>query len=346
LIKIKLWRLNISKTKKIALIGGAGFIGHNLALSLKAQGHMPIIIDNLSVNNILSFANIETKDRKLYWSILNKRLELLHKNKIDVNIEDARNYNAVSMILNDYSPDIIIHLAAVSHANKSNKDPHTTFDHSLRTLENVLDICNNMGSRFIYFSSSMVYGNFLDSSVTEDTQCNPIGIYGTLKYSGELIIKAYHRVFDLPYTIIRPSALYGNRCVSRRVGQIFIENAIQGLDINIQGDGTSMLDFTYINDLTDGLGLVIDNPKAINETFNLTYGEARSVRAMLEILQEHFDGLKINYIDKDLLLPERGTLNIDKARNLIGYKPNYSLDIGYPKYIKWYKKFWETISNY
>ena len=73
----------------------------------------------------------------------------------------------------------------------------------------------------------MVYGHFNEKTVTEETLCNPLGIYGTLKYSGELIVKAYHRVFDIPYTIIRPSALYGERCVSRRVGQIFIENAIQ-----------------------------------------------------------------------------------------------------------------------
>lgn len=72
----------------------------------------------------------------------------------------------------------------------------------------------------------MVYGNFVEDKVNEDVKCNPIGIYGTLKLSGELLVKAYNQVFDLPYTIIRPSALYGERCVSRRVGQIFIENAI------------------------------------------------------------------------------------------------------------------------
>ena len=64
---------------------------------------------------------------------------------------------------------------------------------------------------------------FETKEVDEDTVCKPIGIYGTLKYAGELMVKSYNRVFDLPYTIIRPSALYGERCVSRRVGQMFIE---------------------------------------------------------------------------------------------------------------------------
>ena len=144
------------KSKTIALIGGAGFIGHNMAIALKKRGHTPIIIDSLAVNNILSFTDSEIKNRKLYWSILNQRMDLLHENDIQINIEDARNYNAMSMLLGKEKPDVIVQLAAVSHANKSNKDPHTTFDHTLRTLENTLDIARSFGSHVIYFSSSIL----------------------------------------------------------------------------------------------------------------------------------------------------------------------------------------------
>jgi nucleoside-diphosphate-sugar epimerase len=333
------------KPKTIALVGGAGFIGHNLAISLKKRGHIPIIIDSLAVNNMLSFTDNEIKNRKLYWSILNQRMDLIHDNNIDINIEDARNYNAMSMLLGKYKPDTIIQLAAVSHANKSNKDPHTTFDHTLRTLENTLDIAKGFGSHVIYFSSSMAYGHFNGQSVNEETPCNPLGIYGTLKYSGELIVKAYHRVFDIPYTIIRPSALYGERCVSRRVSQIFIENAVQGLDITINGDGSDKLDFTYIDDLIQGIILTIENEKACNETFNMTYGEARTIGEMAEILKDHFEGININYLPKDKLTPDRGTLNVDKARNLLGYQPENPIDVGYPKYIQWYKTFWNSMKK-
>jgi nucleoside-diphosphate-sugar epimerase len=248
----------------------------------------------------------------------------------------------MSMLLGKYKPDVIIQLAAVSHANKSNKDPHTTFDHTLRTLENILDIAKGSGSHVIYFSSSMVYGHFDGKSVNEETPCNPLGIYGTLKYSGELIVKAYHQTFDLPYTIIRPSALYGERCVSRRVSQIFIENAVQGVDIAINGDGSDKLDFTYIDDLIHGVTLIIENANARNETFNLTYGEARTIGEMAEILNDHFEGVNINYLPKDSLTPDRGTLNIDKARDLLSYAPQNSIDVGYPKYIQWYKEFWDS----
>ena len=331
--------------KKIALIGGAGFIGHNLAIALKKRGHTPVVIDSLAVNNMLSFTDKEIKNRKLYWSILNQRMDLLHDIDIEINVEDARNYNVMSMLLGEVKPDVIVQLAAVSHANKSNKDPHTTFDHTLRTLENTLDIAKSYGSHFIYFSSSMAYGHFDGKSVDENTQCNPLGIYGTLKYSGELIVKAYHRVFDIPYTIIRPSALYGERCVSRRVSQIFIENAVQDLDITINGDGGDLLDFTYIDDLTKGIILAIEKKESQNETFNLTYGEARSIGEMAEILKDHFPKININYIPKDNLTPDRGTLKIDKARKLLGYEPEFAIDKGYPKYIKWYKEFWNELKK-
>ena len=330
------------KSKKIVLTGGAGFIGHNLAIALKKRGHEPVIIDNLAVNNILSFTDRGLKNRKLYWSILNQRMDLLHDSGIEINVEDARNYNAMCMLVDKQDPDVIVHLAAVSHANKSNKDPHTTFDHTLRTLENTMDIAKSINCHVIYFSSSMVYGHFDGKTVAEETPCNPLGIYGTLKYSGELIVKAYHRVFDIPYTIIRPSALYGERCVSRRVSQIFIENAVQGLDINIKGDGSDKLDFTYIEDLVHGVTLTIENEKVRNETFNMTYGEARTIGEMAVILKDHFEDIKINYLPKDSLTPDRGTLIVDKARELLGYEPQNSLDVGFPAYINWYKSFWKS----
>ena len=179
-------------SKKILLVGGCGFIGHNLALHLKKKGFSVFITDSLSVNNVLSFTDADIINKKLYTSILNNRIELLNKNEINLIVQDARDYHAISKVYGDINPDIIIHLAAVSHANKSNKDPHSTFDHSFRTLENTLDFAKNKKVHVIYLSSSMVYGNFDSKDVNEETPCKPIGIYGTLKYSGELLVKAYN----------------------------------------------------------------------------------------------------------------------------------------------------------
>jgi len=328
--------------KKILLTGGNGFIGHNLAIFLKNKNYDVNIIDSLGVNNLLSFTDTEIVNQNLYRTILNERINLLNLNKINLNVVDARDYHAYSKIYTKFTPDIVIHLAAVSHANKSNKDPHSTFDHSLRTLENTLDVCRKKKTHVIYFSSSMVYGNFNSKSVNEETKCEPIGIYGNLKYAGELMVKSYNQVFDLPYTIIRPSALYGERCVSRRVGQIFIENILTGKDLVINGDGEDKLDFTYIDDLMDGVEKCCSNEKAYNQTFNLTYGKSKKIIDLINILKKNFDNIKIQKKDKEAFMPERGTLDIRKAKELINYSPSFPVEKGYQEYINWYKKFYNS----
>jgi nucleoside-diphosphate-sugar epimerase len=329
--------------RKIALLGGAGFIGHNLALVLKEQGAEVAIVDSLQVNNLLAFqeSNPAIVNRKLYTRILHDRLELLNQADIPLYVQDVRDYHTLCKYLNRIRPDTIIHLAAVSHAGQSNKDPYNTFDHSLRTLENALD-----GSRtdyvkhFVYFSSSMVYGEFGGGTVNEESPCNPLGIYGALKLSGELMVKAYHQVFKLPYTIVRPSALYGERCVSRRVGQIFIENAFQGAEITVQGDGSERLDFTYIQDLCAGVVAILTHDAAKNETFNLTYGDSRSIADMLALLRHDFPDIKVNHADWDKLIPKRGTLCMAKAKRLLGFTPSWPLERGFPEYIKWYRSLY------
>jgi len=325
--------------RKIALIGGAGFIGHNLALELKAQGAAVEVIDSLVVNNLMAFASAssDSPNRDLYLRMINERLDLMNRAKIPLHIQDARDYHALSRILDKMAPDVIVHLAAVSHAGKSNKDPYSTFDHSLRTLENALDDVKYKGTHFVYLSSSMVYGNFLTPQVTEDSPLNSLGIYGALKVAGERMVVAYNQVFDLPYTIIRPSALYGPRCVSRRVGQVFIESAMKGQTLRVDGDGSERLDFTFIDDLVNGIIQIIRHPAARNETFNMTYGESRSLNDLVKIIQKEFPGIGVEYVERDKLMPFRGTLNVDKAKKLIGYSPKNPIEIGFPKYTQWYK---------
>jgi nucleoside-diphosphate-sugar epimerase len=326
------------KGKHIVLVGGAGFIGHNLALELQRMGAEPHVIDSLQVNNLGAFSNQSGDPNKaLYVEFVYERLNALRDVNIPLHIVDARDYHALSRCLTDIKPDVIVQLAAIAHANRSNKDPYTTFDHSFRTLENALDNARADGTHFIYFSSSMVYGNFEGEAVKEDRHCEPLGIYGALKYGGEKLVIAYNQVFGLPYTIVRPSALYGERCVSRRVGQAFIENALRGMPLSVNGDGTDALDFTYIADLVQGLVLCIAKPEARNQIFNLTFGGARSLNQMAQIVKAEIPDVVIKYQARDQLMPERGTLSVDKARRLLGYQPQWPLEKGFVRYIQWYK---------
>jgi nucleoside-diphosphate-sugar epimerase len=326
-------------SRRIALIGGAGFIGHNLALTLKQRGAQVDVIDSLQVNNLYSFTSQSAGlQRDVAISILNERLDLLRSHDVALHPQDARDYHALSRILADIKPHVIVHLAAVSHAGRSNKDPYSTFDHSMRTLENALDFARTGGvEHFVFVSSSMVYGNFETQAVAEDHPLNPVGIYGALKVGGEKLVIAYQQVFNLSYTIVRPSALYGPRCVSRRVGQIFVEEALAGRPLTIENEGDERLDFTYIGDLVDGLCLVIVRPEARNQVFNITYGASRSIAELVEVLKRHFPGIAVNQMSRDPLMPVRGTLNIEKARRLLGYEPANPIEVGFEKYIHWYR---------
>jgi nucleoside-diphosphate-sugar epimerase len=329
--------MNQTNKSKVMLIGGCGFIGHHLALALKIEGHEVVVCDSLMVNNLFSYqAKTQGEFRYLYTQFLNERLNLLREADVKLYVVDARNYADLEHVVTAEQPDTIVHFAAVSHADRSNKDPHTTFDHSMITLENSLELARRHVGHFVFFSSSMVYGTFESDSVSEESVCNPLGIYGALKYGGEKLVIAYSQVFDLPYTIIRPSALYGPRCVSGRVGQKFIENAIAGKPIRVKGEGEERLDFTYIDDMVQGITRVIQSPKSRNETFNITYGSSQSLADMVAVLKEELSGVVVEYQERDRLMPVRGTLSVEKAKRLLGYEPAYSLKNGFRSYIRWY----------
>ena len=328
--------------RRVALVGGAGFIGHNLALALKERGAEVVVIDGLEVNHLVHYAAASPDDpnRKLYLKILLERLELLAEADIPLVRQDARDYHALSHALNDFAPTAIVQLAAVAHANRSNKDPFSTFDHSMRTLENALDWArgNEDLDRFVFFSSSMVYGNFESPEVTEEHPLNPIGIYGALKLAGEKLVIAYNQVFDMPYTILRPSALYGPRCVSRRVSQAFIESALVGSNLRVDGEGDEKLDFTYIDDVVNGVIASLTHEGARNEIFNMTAGKGRSLRDLVTLVQEHFPEIEVEYVERDALRPYRGTLSMAKSEELIGHAPRVELEEGLTKYVQWYRQ--------
>ena len=184
--------------KKITILGGAGFIGHNMSLFFKQKGYKVQIIDSLGVNNIKSKSYMVKSSKKIYKKILKNRLSLFKKSKLNLIEQDLKNSIKLKNNINKFKPNFIIHLAAVSHANISNKDPQYTFENSMITLMNTLNVCRQLKNcHLIYFSSSMVYGEFKGRKVNENTVCNPIGIYGNLKLSGEMMVKSFSKIFNL-----------------------------------------------------------------------------------------------------------------------------------------------------
>lgn len=192
--------------------------------------------------------------------------------------------------------------------------------------------------RFVYTSSSMVYGDFPQNddgeivAAKETDDCSPLGLYGAMKLSGENITQAYSERFGIPYTIIRPSAAYGPTDCNRRVTEIFLTNALEGKRLRLDNGGYHKLDFTYVKDLAKGFVLAAEHKNGRNEVFNMTRGEGRSIRELAETVGKLAPDVETYEKQKHVYRPNRGALDISKAQELLGYSPSYSLEEGMKEY--------------
>jgi len=218
--------------ERILLVGGAGFIGHHLALECRAKGAEVMVMDNLQVNNlvkIVSDVSLDETRRQLYINFVLDRFRLMRDAGIELANVDARAMADFAVLFNEFSPTKVVHLAAISSAVDANKTPGLAYDLQITSLRNVLELCRLSDSkvdRVVFMSSSTVYGDFEGDSVDETVRPQPRGVYANGKYMGERMVREAWTLYELPYTIIRPSALYGIRCVSGRVSQKFVENAL------------------------------------------------------------------------------------------------------------------------
>jgi nucleoside-diphosphate-sugar epimerase len=342
--------------ERVMLVGGAGFIGHNLALELTRLGVETIVLDNLVVNNLVT--NVETPDlddhrRELYQNFLLDRFRLMRESGVHLRNVDARLLIDLTRSFDEFEPTKVVHMSAIASAVDAATDPGLAFDLQLVTLRNVLELCRaqaDRGIQIVFMSSSTVYGDFETSSVNEATRPRPRGIYANAKYMGERLVRDYSR-YGLSHSIVRPSALYGERCVSRRVSQVFIENALTGKPLLLEGGGDGRLDFTYIEDLVRGIVLAMAVPEPLpgrdtfTRTFNLTFGHARTIAELAAVLREVIPDVIVEERPRVQEKPIRGTLETDLACDYLGFKPKWPLEIGYRKYCEWYVDEWHRVGR-
>ena len=189
--------------------------------------------------------------------------------------------------------------------------------------------------RFVYISSSMVYGDFEDQ-VLEDDVCNPQGQYGIMKLAGEWLVKDYARRTGIEYVIIRPSAVYGPLDVEDRVISKFMTAAMQNQTLKVNG-ANETLDFTYVDDAADGIVSAATRIMSRNNTYNITKSHSVSLLEAAEMIVELVGSGTIEVADRDPNFPSRGALNIDRARTILGYDPKVDVREGIEQYFNWYK---------
>ncbi len=312
--------------KKIFLTGGVGFIGYHIAKELLSLGVEVILYD--------SFLNFLSPEESHYMYYLNYRLNDL-KNKVRIIRGDIRDKGYLSRTLKETCPEVLIHLAAIPIAKASNQFSEEAIQINLNGTVSVLECLRQAESvkRLVFISSSFVYGDFVYEPADEKHQAEPIDIYGGTKYCGEVLTRALGKKYNTEYTIIRPSAVYGPTDANRRVTQILIENALLGKPLVMHSGGQERVDFTYVKDTAHGIILAALSEKAKNETFNITRGEGRSIAEFAEIIKKRFPNAQIENAPQDERRPQRGALDITKARNLLGYQPEYDINRGVNEYI-------------
>ena len=313
--------------KKVFITGGCGFVGSYLARELLKHGYDLMLFD--------AFLNYIDPFTSQYQHFLKSRMRDL-LGKVSIERGDIRVQKRMQQLLNEWKPDAVIHLAALPSAKESTLYPtealQTNVDGTLSVLEGV-KACGSV-RRFIFTSSSFVYGHFKRPIADEEHPTEPIDVYGGSKLTGEILTRAYAKQHDFEYVIIRPSAVYGFGDCNRRVTQIMIENAMHGKPLILHDGGRSRIDFTYVTDVADGFARALGVPEAANQTFNITRGNARSVLEFATEVKKHFPNAQLVEKPSDASRPERGTLSIEKARMILGYDPQVDIEQGVKEYVE------------
>ena len=187
--------------------------------------------------------------------------------------------------------------------------------------------------KFVFVSSSMIYGHFSDGT-REDAPTKPNNLYGEAKLTAERFVKHYHQQHGIDYAVVRPSGVYGPGDMEDRVLSKFFSNAMNDRTITVH-DGDNRVDFTYIDDTAEGI-IKATLSDVSNRSFNITAGNATSLRTAAEKIIA-LTGSKSDIVDTGVhkLYPRRGTLDITRAKDLLGYEPNTSFDQGLQKYYEW-----------
>ena len=310
---------------KILVTGGKGFIGSKIVEMLSNDGHKITVVDNHDTYGIMTKQELD----KLYkWRTRNwkpKNVSVIPGDILD---------RLVCLKAFSHNPDIVIHLATYPRAKIVDEDPIVGIPKVINTTTNLLWHSSKWDiKKFVYISSSMVYGDFVDGT-KEDASTKPKNIYGEAKLTGERMVKLFAKRDGLNYNIIRPSGVYGPGDMPDRVVSKFFEKAMNGQAITLH-NGANKVDFTYRQDAARGIILAALSSVA-NVSFNITAGNATSLRTLAEkIIEITGSDSDIEDIGNHKLYPMRGTLDISRAKDLLDYAPEFTLEQGLKSYYDW-----------
>lgn len=311
---------------KILVTGAAGFIGSHLVEALLKRGDSVVGIDNFN-----DYYDPEIKRGNLKESLANS-LFTLH----DADICDEAQ---LSEIFAKTKPDVVAHLAARAGVRPSLQDPNLYHRVNVIGSQHILDACRATKlSHLVFASSSSVYGGITEAPFSETVDISrPISPYAATKRMNELMGHVYSHVYGLRVTMLRFFTVYGPRQRPDMAIHKFTRLLSEGKSIPMFGDGTTARDYTYIDDIIAGVVKAVDEPYDF-EIFNLGESQTTTLKDLIALIAKHV-GVEPE-IDLQPLQPGDVLLtyaDIDKARDMLGYAPKWSMDDGVRRFVDWYR---------
>ena len=333
---------------KVVLTGAAGFIGMHTSIKLLERGDTVIGIDNIN-----DYYDVALKEA---------RLERLKKfdNFIFVKA-DVENKAAIEQVFRDYSPDHVIHLAAQAGVRYSLENPHAYISANIEGFLNILESCRyNDVKHLTYASSSSVYGGNTKLPFSEhDNVDHPVSLYAATKKSNELMAHTYSHLFNLPTTGLRFFTVYGPWGRPDMALFLFTKAIIAGEPINVFNHGRMMRDFTYIDDIVEGVIRVNDKPASPCPNFQSDSPDPSSSNAPYRVfnignsspvkLMSYIEALEAALgleAQKKFLPLQMGDVpstcsETSELHNWVDFKPNTDINDGVSNFVNWYKGFYK-----
>jgi len=310
----------------ILVTGGAGFIGSHLLDRLAERDDELICIDDFN-----DFYDSKIKHENIRALIKSKRIKLV--------VGDVTDEPTLTRLFEKEDIDMVVHLAARAGVRPSIKGPALYVETNAVGTARLLEWSRRNGVRkFVFASSSSVYGDENEVPFTEDANvCRPVSPYAASKVAGEVMCHAFHHLYGLGIVALRFFTVYGPRQRPEMAIHKFARLIDEGAEVPMYGDGTSARDYTYYEDIIDGVVAAIDTPVGF-EIVNLGDNKMTELRRLIDLVAEALGKpAKIKQLDMQPGDVVRTCAGVEKAARLLGYKPKWTVDKGIPEFIEWYK---------
>lgn len=324
---VSLFLTTVMKTD-VLITGGAGFIGSHLVDRLLGEGGWQITV----VDDFNDFYSPEIKRSNISAHLTSPNYKLVEA--------DIRDYASLESVFAENKFDVVVHLAARAGVRPSLAEPRLYTETNVNGTVNLLELAKQHGVRqFVFGSSSSVYGINSKVPFAEDDRIHqPISPYAATKAAGELICHTYAHLYDIRVVCLRFFTVYGARQRPDLAIHKFSKLITTGQPIQVFGDGTARRDYTYIDDIIQGVRAAIDYDRSRYEIFNLGESQTTELSELISLLEKHLDMNAI--IDRQP--PQPGDVpvtfaDISKSREQLGYDPTTKIAEGIPKFVDWFR---------